>query len=78
MSYGKLTLHIEELLRERGISKTKVCKELDIPRTNFNKYCRNEFQRLDELLLCKLCWYLNIGIGELVTYERPEEPEQTE
>lgn len=76
MSYGKLTLHIEEILRERGISKTKVCKELDIPRTNFNKYCRNEFQRLDELLLCKLCWYLNIDIGQLVTYERPEEEQK--
>lgn len=75
MSYGKLTLHIEEILRERGISKTKVCKDLDIPRANFNRYCRNEFQRLDELLLCKLCWYLNIDIGQLVTYERPEEEE---
>ena len=78
MEYGKLVLHIEELLHARGISKNKVCKDLDIPRANFNRYCRNEFQRLDELLLCKLCWYLNIDIGQLVTYERPEEEEQKE
>ena len=47
MKYGHLELHIEELLKEKGISKNTICKELDIPRSNFNRYCRNEFQRLD-------------------------------
>lgn len=31
--FGHLHLRIEEILKDRGISKTKVCKELDIPRT---------------------------------------------
>ena len=26
-------------------------------RSNFNRYCRNEFQRLDANLICKLCNY---------------------
>lgn len=47
MNYGHLELRIEELLQEKGISKNTICKELDIPRSNFNRYCRNEFQRLD-------------------------------
>ena len=47
MNYGHLELRIEELLQEKGISKNMICKELDIPRSNFNRYCRNEFQRLD-------------------------------
>lgn len=58
MKYGHLELHIEELLKEKGISKNTICKELDIPRSNFNRYCRNEFQRLDAQLICKLCSYL--------------------
>ena len=45
MNYGHLELRIEELLQEKGISKNMICKELDIPRSNFNRYCRNEFQR---------------------------------
>ena len=72
MDYGKLTLHIDQLLQERGLSKNTVCKALDIPRTNFNRYCRNDFQRLDALFVCKLCHYLDIQVGDLIEYVRPE------
>ncbi len=72
MDYGKLTLHIDRLLQERGLSKNAVCKALDIPRTNFNRYCRNDFQRLDALFVCKLCHYLDIEVGDLIEYVRPE------
>lgn len=65
MNYGHLELRIEELLQEKGISKNMICKELDIPRSNFNRYCRNEFQRLDANLICKLCNYFECEIGEL-------------
>lgn len=71
MSYGVLTLRINELLEEKNISKNQICKDLDIPRSNFNRYCRNEFQRLDAVLLCKLCCYLEVNIQDLVVYEPP-------
>lgn len=61
-----LHLNINELLSERRISKNKICKDLDIPRGNFNRYCRDEFQRIDANLLLKLCDYLNCEIGELI------------
>ena len=73
MDHGKLHLKIESLLSERGISKNKICKDLDIPRTNFNRYCRGDFQRLDSNLICKLCDYFDIGIGELMEYKKPED-----
>lgn len=73
MNYGTLSLRIENILKEKGISKNKICKDLDIPRTNFNRYCRDEFQRLDSGLICKLCWYLDVEIGELIAYNRPNE-----
>ena len=31
MNYGTLYLRIEEILEEKGISKNKICKDLDIP-----------------------------------------------
>ena len=55
MEYGSLHLKINERLVEKGISKNQICKDLDIPRSNFNRYCRDEFQRLDVGLICKLC-----------------------
>lgn len=73
MDYGYLTLRIEDILKEKNISKNQICKDLDIPRSNFNRYCRNEFQRLDVGLICKLCYYLNIDISELIIYQQPQE-----
>ena len=70
--YGTIHLRIDEILEKKEISKTTVCKAMDIPRTNFNKYCRDEFQRLDAGLLCKLCFYLEVDMGELIEYKRPE------
>lgn len=58
MGIGHLELRIEELLKQKGVSKNTVCKELDIPRSNFNRYCRNEFQRLDAQLLFKIEKYI--------------------
>lgn len=71
MEYGTLTLQINDILQAKNISKNQICKDLDIPRTNFNRYCRNEFQRLDVGLICKLCHYLNVDISELITYNPP-------
>jgi DNA-binding Xre family transcriptional regulator len=71
MEYGTLSLRIDDILKEKGISKNQICKDLDIPRTNFNRYCRGEFQRLDVGLVCKLCWYLQVEVGELLVYRKP-------
>lgn len=71
MEYGTLSLHIDALLKSKCISKNQICKDLDIPRSNFNRYCCNEFQRLDAGLICKLCYYLNADISELITYTPP-------
>ena len=65
---GHLHMRINELLEERNISKNSICKELDIPRSNFNRYCRDEFQRIDVGLVCKLCEYFDCSIGELIEY----------
>lgn len=72
MDYGYLEFNIVRILEEKSISKNRICKDLDIPRTNFNRYCRNDFSRLDSGLICKLCSYLNIEVGDLITYHRPE------
>lgn len=62
----RIHMRIEEQLKERGISKNQICKDLDIPRGNFNRYCRDEFQRIDANLIIKLCDYLNCEIHELL------------
>lgn len=73
MDYGNLHLRINELLLEKTISKNQICKDLDIPRTNFNKYCRDAVTRFDTGMLCKLCYYFQINIDELIEYTPPQE-----
>jgi DNA-binding Xre family transcriptional regulator len=70
-NYGTLHLRINEILADKGISKNKICKDLDIPRSNFNRYCRDEFQRMDTNLICKLCNYLDVDISTLIEYNKP-------
>lgn len=64
----RIHMTIEELLAERGISKNQICKDLDIPRGNFNRYCRDEFQRIDANLIVRLCGYFNCGVEELLVF----------
>ncbi len=74
--YGQFDIQIETILKERGISKTRVCKEMDIPRTNFNRYCQNKLSRWDVRFLLRMCWYLNVDLSELIEYKRPEDKEK--
>lgn len=59
-------IRINELLNERGISKNRICKDLDLPRPNFNRYCRDEFQRIDANLILELCDYFDCDICDLL------------
>ena len=59
-------LRVVELLQEKGISKTKICKDLDLQRGNFNRYCRDDFQRIDTNLIIKLCDYFQCPISVLL------------
>ncbi len=61
-----LHIRIVELLEEKGISKTRICKDLDLQRGNFNRYCRDDFQRVDANLVIKLCEYFDCSVGELL------------
>lgn len=59
-------MRLNELLVEHEISKNKICKDLDLARGNFNRYCRDDFQRIDANLIIKLCDYFNCTIQDLL------------
>jgi len=61
-----LHIRINELIQEKNISKTQMCKDLDIQRGNLNRYCRDGVQRIDTALIVKLCLYFPCSIAELL------------
>ena len=58
----RIHIRILELLKENGVSKTRLCKNLDLQHENLNKYCRDKFKRIDASLIIKLCDYFNCMI----------------
>ena len=70
--YGCLKMNIEKMLHERGISKNTLCKAMDIPRSNLNRYCRNEFERIDATFLCKLLYFFDCSLEDILTYDNSE------
>lgn len=71
---GILTLEYRETAdgTEKDISKNALCSFLDIPRANFNRYCRDEFQRIDANLICKLCAFFGCTAGDLIEFVEEE------
>ncbi len=67
-----LHIRIIDLLEEKGISKNRICKDLDLPRGNFNRYCRDDFQRVDANLIIKLCEYFDCNVGDLFEIREKE------
>ncbi len=68
-----LHIRLNELLEEHHISKNRICKDLDQQRGNFNRYCRDDFQRVDANLIIKLCEYFNCGVGDLLEIREKED-----
>lgn len=67
-----LHIRLEELLKERDISRARLCKDLDLQRTNLNRYYRNQGQRLDADLIVSLCKYLECEISDLLEIREKE------
>lgn len=59
-------MRLAELLEERGISRTKLTYDLNLQRSNVNRYYNNKAQRYDGELLARLCEYLDCDISDLL------------
>ena len=71
-----LHLKLPELLAEKGISRAKLCRDLNLQRTNINRYYRDEFQRIDAVLIARLCEYLNCDVSDLLELKDSKENEK--
>lgn len=59
-------IDLENLLKERGISKNKVCENCKLQRTQLNNYCQNKVSRIDLNTLAKLCEYLDCTPNDIL------------
>jgi putative transcriptional regulator len=69
--YGKIIIHLAELIKAKGISKNKLSQRAEMQRTQLNKYCNNNIARLDTDVLARICTALDCGIDELLEFIPP-------
>ena len=76
--FGKIDVHLKELLEQSGLSKNKFCQRAEMQRTQLNHYYNNTVTRLDTDVLARICTVLGCSIGELLQYIPPEGRESKE
>ena len=74
-NFGYIKIKLDELIKEKGISKNKLSHRAEMQRTQINQYCNNEITRLDTAVLARLCATLNCRIEDLLEYIPAEQTE---
>ncbi len=70
--YGKIRIKLDELIKQKGISKNKFSQRAEMQRTQLNHYCKNEITRLDTDVLARICAVLDCRIEDLLEFEPPK------
>ena len=69
---GRFYFDIETLLKEKGISKTQLCINSRIERTQLNNYCKNITKGISLDVLARMCEYLKCTPNDILKYEDEE------
>lgn len=67
-SRGTIVIHLNELLKEAGLSKNKFCQRAELQRAQLKGYLNNTITRLDTDVLVRICDTLNCSISDLLEY----------
>ena len=79
MGHGIVRIHLDRLIRESGMSKSRFSHKAEMQRTQLNHYCNNDIARLDIDVLARICTVLGCGIGDLLEFvPEGEEPDPRE
>lgn len=66
--YGHIRIHLDELIKQKGISKNKLTQRAEMQRTQVNRFCNNDITRLDTAVLARLCSTLDCTISDLLEF----------
>ena len=59
-------IDLERLLKEKNISKNKVCEACKLQRTQLNNYCKGKDTRVDLAILARLCEFLDCTPNDIL------------
>lgn len=62
----QIYIDLENLLKEKNISKNKLCEACKLQRTQLNNYCKNKVTRIDLSILARLCDFLDCSPNDIL------------
>lgn len=76
VDYGYIEILIDDLLKERQMSKNALAEKANLQRTQLNAYCNNKIKRPDFDVLSRICYVLDCEINDVLRYIKPHEKRQ--
>lgn len=69
---SKIRINLENVLKEKGISKTQLCYACRLQRTQLNNYCKNKVVRIDLNTIARMCDFIDCRIEDILVLEEEE------
>lgn len=66
--YGKISIHLKELIMERGITRYRLAKLADTRFEVVDKWCSGTVDRIDADVLARFCYILDCEITDIIKY----------
>ena len=67
-SYGKVTIHLRELMEQRSITRYRLAKLADTRFEVVEKWCSGTVERIDSDVLARFCYILDCNISDIIQY----------
>lgn len=59
-------IDLERVIKDKNVSKNKVCEVCHLQRTQLNNYCKSKVSRMDLDILARLCAFSAVIIKETI------------
>ena len=67
-SYGNISVHLKELIEEKGITRYRLAKLADTRFEVVEKWCSGTVERIDSDVLARFCYILDCEITDIIKY----------
>ena len=67
-SYGNISIHLKELIEEKGITRYRLSKLADTRFEVVEKWCSGNVERIDSDVLARFCYILDCEITDIIKY----------
>lgn len=66
--YGKITIHLKELLEQKKFSRYQLAKLTNTRFEVINKWYKGDVERIDADILARFCYTLDCSVSDLIEY----------